>query len=296
MSIAGGVDRAVDRARDAGCTALQIFLKNNNQWRGKALDDRTVERYRAEVGKGDLGQPIAHSSYLVNLASPKPAVLAKGMDNLLDDLRRSEALGVPGIVLHPGAHMGTGDDKAIRQIARQINELFKKTPRNPTAIYLETTAGQGSSVGHRFEHIRDIMERVKDKSRIGVCLDTCHVFAAGYDIRTPDAAKAMLDEFDRVVGLECLRAFHFNDSKKGLGSRVDRHEHIGKGMIGATGFTTLMQEPRIRSIPRILETPKGEDLKEDRQNLATLRRLAARKLRRKRPNSAGSQRRTKGRK
>ena len=199
------------------------------------------------------------------------------MANLLDDLERAQSLGVVGIVLHPGAHMGRGEEAAVRQIARQINIVLDRAGDNPTAIYLESTAGQGSSIGYRFEHPRDIIDLVEDKDRIGVCLDTCHVFAAGYDMRTPETVRAMLRQFDRVVGLKWLRAFHFNDSKKDLGSRVDRHEHIGKGFIGEIGFAALMQHRRIMKIPRILETPKGEDLAEDKKNLATLRRLARRK-------------------
>lgn len=274
MSVSGGVDKAIDRARSAGCTALQIFLKNNNQWRGKPIDDATAERFRTEVAKGDLGRPVAHGSYLVNLASANPDLVAKSMENIADDILRADLIGVPGIVMHPGAHMGAGEDVGIRQIARQMNLLFEATRDNTAAIYLEATAGQGSAIGHKFEHLRDIIGLIDNTSRVGVCLDTCHVFAAGYDLRTRETATAMLDEFDRVVGLAWLRCFHFNDSKKGLGSRVDRHEHIGKGCIGEEGFTALMQDPRILSIPRILETPKGEDLEEDRVNLATLRRLA----------------------
>ncbi len=274
MSVAGGVDRAIDRARSVGCTALQIFLKNNNQWRGKGLENETIARFRSEIAKGDLGLPIAHNSYLVNLASPRADILEKSMENMRDDLERANILGVPGIVTHPGAHMGTGEGSAVAQIARQINLLLDLTPGNPTAIYLETTAGQGTCVGHRFEHLRDIIGGVEDRDRIGVCLDTCHVFAAGYDIRSTEGVETAFKEFDRVVGLSFLRAFHLNDSKKGLGSRVDRHTHIGQGMIGEAGFVALMKDPRFVGIPHILETPKGEDLAEDRMNLATLRRLA----------------------
>jgi len=274
MSVAGGVDKAIDRARLAGCTALQIFLKNNNQWKGKPLDEAVVERFRAEVAKGDLGLPIAHNSYLVNLASPKPDLLKLSMENMLDDLKRAETLRVPGIVTHPGAHLGLGEEVAIRQIAAQINILFESTAGDSAAIYLENTAGQGSSIGHRFEHLRDIIDKVKDKKRIGVCLDTCHMFAAGYDFRTAETVAATFAEFDRVVGLKWLRAMHLNDSKKELGSRVDRHTHIGQGFIGEAGFAALMRDPRFSKIPKVLETPKGEDLAEDKMNLATLRRLA----------------------
>ncbi|MBI3736809.1 deoxyribonuclease IV [Candidatus Sumerlaeota bacterium] len=275
MSVSGGVDQAIDRARSAGCTALQIFLKNNNQWSGKPFEEEVIARWRAEVAKGDLGLPIAHNSYLVNLASPRPELLDKSVANMLDDLRRAETLGVPGIVTHPGAHMGEGETNAIKKIGGQINLLFDQTPGNPAALYLETTAGQGSSVGHRFEHLRDIIALVKEKNRVGVCVDTCHIFAAGYDIRTPEGYAATFEEFDRVIGLDMIRAFHVNDSKKDFGTRVDRHAHIGQGFIGEKGFACLMRDPRFVSIPHILETPKDEKtLEEDRMNLATLRRLA----------------------
>ena len=274
MSVSGGVDKAIDRARSAGCTALQIFLKNNTQWEGKPLEDEVVARWRSEIVRGDLGRPIAHNSYLVNLASPRADLVKKSAANMLDDLRRAETLGVPGIVTHPGAHMGEGEAKGVERIAKQINILFDRTPGNPTALYLETTAGQGSSIGHRFEHLRDIIALVEDKSRVGVCVDTCHIFAAGYDIRTPETYAATFEEFDRVVGLDLIRAFHVNDSKKDLGTRVDRHTHLGQGFIGEEGFRCLMCDARFASIPHILETPKDETLEEDRMNLATLRRLA----------------------
>lgn len=274
MSVAGGVDKAIDRARSAGCSALQIFLKNNNQWSGKTLDDEVVGRWKREIAVGDLGLPIAHNSYLVNLASPDPLLMEKSMSNMLDDIRRADALGVPGIVTHPGAHMGEGEVVAIERIAKQINELFDQTADSNVCLYLETTAGQGTSIGHRFAHLRDILAGIKSKKRIGICVDTCHIFAAGYDIRTPATYQASFDEFDRVIGLKWIRAFHVNDSKKDLGSRVDRHDHIGKGKIGETGFALLMQDERFRAIPHLLETPKGEDIAEDRVNLATLRRLA----------------------
>jgi len=275
MSVSGGVDKAIDRARSAGCTALQIFLKNNNQWSGKLLDEEVIARWKREVAVGDLGLPIAHNSYLVNLASPDATLMEKSMSNMLDDIRRADVLGVPGIVTHPGAHMGEGEVSAIKRIAAQINELFDMSADSKVCLYLETTAGQGSSVGHRFEHLRDIIAGIKNKKRVGICVDTCHIFAAGYDIRTPETYQASFSEFDRVIGLKWIRAFHVNDSKKDLGSRVDRHDHIGKGKIGESGFASLMQDERFRAIPHLLETPKGDDLAEDRANLATLRRLAS---------------------
>jgi len=274
MSIAGGVDRAIDRARSAGCTALQIFLKNNNQWRGKPLSPEAIERFRREIAAGDLAPPVAHAGYLVNLAGPRLPLLRRSRENLLDDLLRAEQLGVIGVVLHPGAHLGRGEAPAIHQVADELNRLFDRTSASRVAIYLETTAGQGTSLGYRFEHLRDVIDRVAAQDRVAVCLDTCHVFAAGYDLRNAEAVAATLTGFDRVVGLDRLRFLHFNDSNRELGSRVDRHAHIGQGHIGEPGFAALMREPRLAGLPRVLETPKGEDLAEDRMNLATLRRLA----------------------
>lgn len=274
MSVAGGVDRAIDRAREVACTALQIFLKNNNQWRGKPLTDECIARFRREMEAGDLAPVFAHASYLLNLAGSDDGLLEKSRENLLDDLRRAEALGVVGIVIHPGAHLGRGEAAAVAQIAAELNRLFDVTAGSDVQIYLENTAGQGSNVGYRFEHLRDIIEGIEDRGRIGVCLDTCHLFAAGYDLRDRASFRKTLKEFDRVVGLDWLRAMHLNDSKRELGSRVDRHEHIGQGCIGEAGFAAVMTEPRLRRIPHVIETPKGDDTAFDRMNLATLRRLA----------------------
>jgi deoxyribonuclease-4 len=256
MSVAGGVDRAIDRARQVGCTALQIFLKNNNQWKGPPLKDEAIARFREEMARGDIAPPVAHASYLLNFAGENKAQLAKSRENLLDDLRRAETLGVVGIVLHPGAHLGRGETVGVAQIAREIDRLLERTDGSRVAIYLETTAGQGTTIGHRFEHLRDIIASVERRDRVAVCLDTCHVFAAGYDLRTPSALKVTLDEFDRVIGLGKLAFLHLNDSKKEFDSRRDRHEHIGKGFIGESGFRALMKEKRLAKIPRVLETPK----------------------------------------
>lgn len=275
MSVAGGVDKALERAAAVDATALQIFLKNNNQWKGKPLDDAVVERFRAGVAASALlAPPIAHASYLINLGGAQGDLVEKSMENLLDDLRRAEALGVAGIVFHPGAHMGEGEAVAIARIGERVRVLLDQTAGSPVALYIEGTAGQGSSVGHRFEHLRDIIAGAGEPARLGVCLDTCHLLAAGYDLRTPEAVAATLTEFERVVGLARLRAVHVNDSKKDLGSRVDRHEHIGQGKIGEAGFAAWLADPRLRLLPHVLETPKGDDLAEDRVNLAVLRRLA----------------------
>lgn len=273
MSIAGGVDLAIDRAREAGCSALQIFLKNNNQWRGKPLEEASVERFRAEMAQGDLASPVAHASYLLNPASADAELRKKSRENLTDDLNRARRLGVVGVVLHPGAHMGQGEAKAITRIAAELNRVLERADGD-ASVYLEGTAGQGTSIGHRFEHLRDILDGVRYPERMGVCLDTCHLLAAGYDLRTEAAVRKTMREFDRVVGLAWLRVFHFNDSKRPLGSRVDRHTHIGEGCIGDEGFATLMKMRSLRSIPRILETPKGKGPELDRRNLDHLRALA----------------------
>ncbi len=275
MSIAGGMPRAVERALAVGATALQIFLKNNNQWRGKLIDDDEAAAFRAAVAAARLPPVVGHSSYLINLASPGADIARKSVESMTDEIVRAGRLGVAGIVMHPGAHLGAGEQAGIELIARRINAIFAATPGNPAGIWLETTAGQGSHLGWRFEHLRDILERVEDRSRVAVCLDTCHVFAAGHDIRTADGVRRMLAEFDRVIGLNWLRAIHANDSAKPLGSRRDRHAHIGQGEIGEAGFAALLRDRRLRKIPFLLETPKDDAGDLDRMNLATLRRLAS---------------------
>ncbi len=274
MSIAGGTPRAVERALSVDSTALQIFLKNNNRWQGKTIDKEEAAAFREAMAQSGLAPAVAHSGYLINLASADRELAKKSVDAMVDELERAALLGVPGVVLHPGAHKGHGEPKGIATVVRRINTVLRRTPNNPAGIWLETTAGQGTTLGYRFEHLADIIEQVEDPSRVGVCLDTCHVFAAGYEMRTERGVKATLREFNRVVGLEWLRTIHVNDSKKPFGSRRDRHEHIGRGQIGEVGFATLIRDRRLRKVPFLLETPKGDDLAEDRMNLATLRRLA----------------------
>jgi deoxyribonuclease-4 len=259
MSIAGGLHRAFERGAGVGCRAIQIFLKNSNQWKGKALTEEDRISFRQAQAVSGAIPVIAHNSYLINLA----------------EMRRAEFLGIPSIVLHPGAHMGSGEQSGLRRIAQALNLALRRVPA-PVMILLETTAGQGSSLGHRFEHLAEILARVKQNERMGVCLDTCHVFAAGYDIRTESAYARTMKEFDRLVGTDRIRAFHVNDCRKDLGSRVDRHAHIGQGFIGLEAFRLLVNDRRFAQIPKILETPKGPDLEEDRMNLATLRSLAIR--------------------
>jgi deoxyribonuclease-4 len=280
MSIAGGVDKAPARAASVGCTAMQIFVKNNNRWEGPPISDESAARFPGELAKAGirLEHVFAHSGYLINLASPKEDVLAKSIVAVEDELRRCGQLALPGLVLHPGAHLGTGRDAGIEQIARHARAAIDATPEVVTRILFETTAGQGTTIGERFEDLRDILAAVDRPDRTGVCLDTCHIFAAGHDIRTPEAYKATMKEFDKVVGLGQIRAFHLNDSKFPLGKRKDRHEHIGQGEIGEEGFRCLLTDKRFAKIPMCLETDKDEKtLDEDRMNLAVLRRLAGEK-------------------
>jgi deoxyribonuclease-4 len=273
MSIAGGVYRAVERAEQAGCAALQIFLKNSNQWQAKAMAEEDRTRFADARRRSGIGPVLAHSSYLINLASPDAALSRRSVDALVDELERADFLAVPGLILHPGAHTGAGEKAGIAAVSAALNRAFERVPP-PAAVLLENTAGQGSSIGHTLEQLAAILEGVRQEERVGFCLDTCHLFAAGYDISTEEGYRRTLRRFDRVIGCGRIRAFHVNDSRKPLGSRVDRHEHIGKGCIGLEAFRCLVNDRRFRAVPKILETPKGDDLKLDRMNLATLRRLA----------------------
>jgi len=273
MSIAGGVHTAFERARRAGCTAMQVFTKNNTQWSAKPYTEDNIGKYAA-ARRVEPGMPVvAHASYLINLCAVAPATLEKSIAAFADELDRCESLGILGLVVHPGAHMGEGEDAGIRGIAASLNAVHGKTPGFTTLTLLETTAGQGSSVGYRFEHLRDIIGLVDEPARMGVCLDTCHIYAAGYDIAAPDGWNATIEEFDRVIGLDRLSAIHVNDSKKPLGSRVDRHDHIGKGVMGLMPFRMLMNDERLVGVPKILETEKSEDLHEDIENMTLLRSL-----------------------
>jgi deoxyribonuclease-4 len=279
MSIAGGVERAVERARSVEATALQIFLKNSNQWRGRPIDEAEAGRFRAAVAEAGFAPPVAHGSYLINLGSPDAGLAERSVEALVDELERAAQLGVVGVVLHPGAHMGEGEETGLARVADRLNRAIERTAGNRAMVYLETTAGQGSTLGWRFGHLAELLARAADPARVGICLDTCHVFAAGYGLRSAREVRATLAEFDRVVGLHRLRLIHVNDSKGAQGSRRDRHAHIGQGEIGEAGFAALLRDERLRVVPMILETPKGDDLAEDRMNLATLRRLACAEFR-----------------
>ncbi len=285
MSIAGGVEQAILRGHSIGCQTIQIFTKNNNQWHGKPLTDEKIEKFKKERQEKRIHPILSHDAYLINLASPKPNVYKKSLDAFTDEIIRVEQLGIEYLVMHPGAHLGKGEDWALKQIAETIGMVLGKvekgtapflTPKKgavPLRILLEITAGQGTNVGYKFEHLVEILKQVNQPDRMGVCMDTCHLFAAGYDIRTAQGYKEVMKQFDDIVGVEQIYAFHLNDSKKGLGCRVDRHEHIGQGAIGLEGFRALLNDPRFEKNPMGLETPKGPDLKEDVMNLKVLRGL-----------------------
>jgi len=274
QSIAGGLHLAFDRATSVGCRTLQIFTKSSDRWHAKPLTVEDIASYKTAESKSSISPVIAHDSYLINLCAKDEEILRKSREGFADELRRCHLLGIRYLNFHPGAHMGAGEKEGIQRIIESLNYVHCQTDELNVLSVLETTAGQGTTLGYRFEQLREIIDGVEQVDRMAVCIDTCHIFAAGYDISTRSGYEHMIREFDAVVGFGRLAVIHVNDSRKPLGSRVDRHEHIGKGEIGIHGFQCLMQDARLTNIPKILETPKGEDLKEDRENLATLRELS----------------------
>ena len=277
MSIGGGVHMAIERARSIDCTAAQMFVKNNMQWFARPLTREEIRAFLNHVQRDELESIFAHANYLINLAATNPQFHANSLRALAEEITRADQLELPFLVLHPGAHLGAGEEAGLEKIVDSINRVFDSVPRLKTRIALETTAGQGSCLGEKFEHLAYIISNVREPDRIRVCLDTAHVFAAGYDITSEPATRKMFREFDRIIGLDRLVAIHLNDSKTPRGSRVDRHEHIGKGKIGLDAFRFIMRDRRFRKIPKVLETPKGKELREDVQNLRTLRRLLEKK-------------------
>jgi deoxyribonuclease-4 len=274
MSIRGGVSMAIERARSIRCTAMQMFVKNNMQWFARPLRSEEIRAFLDHVQRGELSSIFGHANYLINLAATNPQFHANSIRALSEELTRADQLELPFLVLHPGAHLGAGEEAGLEKIIASIDEVFRKIPHVKTKIALETTAGQGSCIGHRFEHLAFIIANVREPKRVCVCLDTAHLFAAGYDVSSEHSTRKTLREFDGVIGLDRLVAIHLNDSKTARGSRVDRHEHIGKGRIGLDAFRFIMRDRRFRKIPKVLETPKGTDLREDVMNLKTLHGLA----------------------
>ncbi|MBA3641652.1 MAG: deoxyribonuclease IV [Acidobacteria bacterium] len=284
MSIAGGLPRAVDRAKASRCEALQIFTKSAGQWRARPLPAEEIALFRAKVAASGIGPVVAHNSYLINLATAQPELRARSIAALGEELDRADALALAGLVMHPGSYTSGTEANGLRLIAEALDRLLDERPNGKTMILLEHTAGQGTNLGHRFEHLAEIIDRLKGSPKVGVCLDTCHLLAAGYDICSAEGYAATFATFDRVVGLDRIRAFHLNDSKKPCGSRVDRHEHIGKGCLGLEPFRMLLNDDRFAAHPMLLETPKLETAASkrrsdmdpwDARNLRTLRGLIA---------------------
>jgi deoxyribonuclease-4 len=273
VSVAGGLDKAFARATKSGCTALQIFTKNANRWHVKPISAIEATAFRQAWHESGIGPVVAHDAYLINLASPKSDVWEKSKNALRDELCRCAQLGVTDLVMHPGAHLGTGIAIGLERIRTALREVFQESPQQ-VRLLLENTAGQGSYLGGDFSHLAALLEGF-DKQRCAVCLDTCHAHAAGYDLSTAEGYAQTMAEFDRLVGLEQIKVFHLNDSLKPCGSKVDRHAHIGGGTIGRAGFACLMQDQRFVEIPMILETPKGDQDEMDVINLTLLRELAA---------------------
>ncbi len=274
FSIAKGIHHSIEEAVAYGCNTLQMFTKNANTWKERDVSDAEVERFKRSIKASGITKTASHTSYLINLASPDRNKHAMSCEALKRELLRSASLSIPFVVLHPGAHMGMGEEKGTAKIAVSINCIFKQTPGLDVRLLLETTAGQGSSIGHTFEQLAAILQRVEQRNRVGVCLDTCHIFAGGYDIRSKTSYRKTIKRFDEVIGLDRLYVIHLNDSKKGLGSRVDRHEHIGEGEIGVDGFRALMNDPRFFNVPKIIETQKDKNgIDWDRVNLDRLRGL-----------------------
>ena len=282
LSIAGGLPRAVDRAEASGCEALQIFTKSAGQWRAREIPDEEIALFRRRVRDTKIGPVVAHNSYLINLAAADPELRTKSIDALCEELDRADALGLDGLVMHPGSYTSGTEAGGLRLIAEGLAEIFDRRPDVKTRVLLEHTAGQGSNLGHRFEHLAEIIGRLGGTRRIGVCLDTCHLIAAGYDIGSEAGYEETFRQFGKIVGFRRLKAFHFNDSKKPCGSRVDRHEHIGKGCLGLEPFRRILNDPRFARLPMLLETPKLDTPQSrrlsdvdplDKKNLDVLRKL-----------------------
>src|SRR5262245_12885689 len=275
MSIAGGVDKALLQGKEVGCDTVQLFTKSSRQWASKPLNKEEIANFHAAKKTTGFSLVVAHDSYLYNFAAPKDVLRKKAVNGLIDEMERCEALVIAYLIAHPGAHVGTGEAAGIKTIARSIDDMHKACPGYTTKLAIEITAGQGSNLGYRFQQVQQIIDATKAPERLRVCFDTEHAFAAGYDLRTAEGYERTFAEFDELIGLPLLVAFHLNDAKKDLGCRVDRHEHIGKGFLGLEAFRLLLNDRRFWGLPMCLETPKSDDCQEDRENLATLRGLLA---------------------
>ncbi|HXH93314.1 MAG TPA: deoxyribonuclease IV [Thermoanaerobaculia bacterium] len=273
ISTKGGLHTVFERAGEINASAIALFAKNSNQWKGKTMSDDDVALF---ADKRNLRPILTHASYLINLATTNAEFHRKSIDAMIDELDRAERLGIHAVVLHPGAHLGAGADAGVEQIARSLDQIHAAIPNHKVVTLLETAAGQGSCLGCTFDELGQIRARVDDKARVGICFDTCHVFASGYELRNRDDYERTIDSLVEHVGIDNVGAFHLNDSKKPLGSRVDRHENIGDGEIGVDAFAFLLNDKRFRGIPKVIETPKTVEHESDRKNLTLLRSLLSR--------------------
>ncbi|HIE30541.1 TPA: deoxyribonuclease IV [Candidatus Poribacteria bacterium] len=271
VSTQGGLHNSISIGEGLGCQAIQIFTKNPNRWVGKELIDNDVKMFVQRWRNSTIDIVLAHDSHLTNLASTKPDVLARSYESFLQEIDRASRLKIPYLITHLGAHLSAGEKAGLRLLSENLNKLLHETIEADVTVLLETTAGQGTNLGYRFEQIKQVMDSIEQKHRIGACVDTCHIFAAGYDIRTAESYQATFDKFDRIIGIEHLKVFHLNDSKSGFNSRVDRHEHIGSGEIGLEGFKFLISDERFKRVPMIIETPQSGEMHQI--NLEILKRL-----------------------
>lgn len=258
VSISGGIDKAPSRGKELGCESIQIFTKNQRQWYARSLTQNEILSFKKEMINTGLREAVVHDTYLINLASPKAELFRKSVEAFYEEMVRAEVLGIRHLVFHPGAHMGSGEEVGIYRIANALNEVLNRDKESKLEVLLETTAGQGTSLGYTFEQLADIIDLVECKDRVAVCFDTCHVFGAGYDLRGEEAYNTTMDEFDGILGIDKLKVIHLNDTKQPLGSRRDLHENIGRGEIGLEGFRLLVNDKRLQDISMILETPGGE--------------------------------------
>ena len=275
MSVAGGIYKAAEESEAHLCQTVQVFTKNASQWKGKPLSQEDIDNFRRAAKKANLKHNLSHNSYLINLASPDDEMFAKSIEAFVDEMQRAEQLELDYLVAHPGSHLKTGEEAGIARIANGLDEIHRRCPDFKVMILLEITAGQGTNLGCKFEHMAGILKLSKHAEKLGICFDTCHAFAAGYPLFPKADYDATWQEFDTLIGIKKLKAFHLNDSKKGLGSRVDRHEHIGKGALGLEPFRLILNDPRFASLPMVLETPKeeGDNHDMDGVNLTVLRNL-----------------------
>jgi len=272
-SISGGVFMALERGQKATCDTIQIFNKSNHQWRAKKLQPKEIDKYFELIESTGISVSVSHTSYLINIASPEPGLNERSYLALKEEMERCELLKIPNLVMHPGSHVGSGEEAGIEKIAENINRLFDALNDASVTLLLEATAGQGTNLGYSFEQLAEIISKIDNDDRLGVCLDTCHIFAAGYPLVDPKDYKKTMKTFEEIIGFDRLQIIHMNDSKKEFGSKRDRHEHIGKGFIGLEGFSNIVNDSRLKDVPMIIETPKGDDLAEDIENLKILRSL-----------------------